>query len=120
MVEDIEHQADNKKDLTSYTNQRTFLITMVAHFAVFLFTTFMVYTCVPGASEYKSQLYIHTYTTPQQCTKQCECFSGGIEEWWDQLTTYGLKCKLSMPQDNEIQVLWWDPLLFEATADMFY
>lgn len=52
MLDEIENQEDKKKrDLTSYSNQRTFLITMVAHLAVFLFTTFMVYSCVPGASK---------------------------------------------------------------------
>ena len=53
MLDDIEIQVEDKKkkDLTSYSNQRTFLVTMVAHLAVFLFTTFMVYSCVPGASK---------------------------------------------------------------------
>ena len=50
MLDDIEIQVEDKKkkDLTSYSNQRTFLVTMVAHLAVFLFTTFMVYSCEIG------------------------------------------------------------------------
>jgi len=45
-------KADNpkqKRDLTSYSAQRTFMVTMVAHFIILIFTSFMVYTAVPGS-----------------------------------------------------------------------
>lgn len=42
----------DKKDLASYYSRRTFLVIMVAHLAVFLFTTFMAYTSMPGFSKF--------------------------------------------------------------------
>lgn len=41
---DDPEQPNKNKDLISYSAQRAFLATMVAHFAVFLFTSFIVYT----------------------------------------------------------------------------
>ena len=54
MVNDIEQPMlpnPNKSELNKYSAQRTLLANMVAHVAVFFFTSFLVYTSVPGSSE---------------------------------------------------------------------